>query len=196
MQKSLGNGIVIGFAVVVSISSVLWCLAQTAAKPLVFDTAQNGAMSGFGKGWRLKIHREPSLTAPLVRLPTSSGYTYDLMRAITRKPGLVEALRDLDVDGVDSKKRSISVHVNKGEQFESSDSAMLLAHDGSDCVARIHGITFYPNCLWLSGFNPSLRKTKFKFIQQPGNTEVWYRIVDSSGNVIGWTLQDWQFQAD
>ena len=105
-------------------------------------------------------------------------------------------LRDLDIVGIDSKNERISVHVKKDEKFESSDSAMLLASDGSDCIARIHGITLYPECLWLSGFNPELRESKFKFVQPSGKTEVWYRIVDSSGKVIGWRLQDWQFQMD
>lgn len=109
------------------------------------------------------------------------------MRAITRNPGIVEVIQDLDV---------ASIHMKKGEQFESSDSAMLLAHDGSDCVARIHGVTLYPGCHWLSGFNPELREGKFKFIKPSGKTEVWYRIVDSNGKVVGWRLQDWQFDSD
>ena len=118
------------------------------------------------------------------------------MRAITRKPGIVQALRELDIGGLDSNNQPVRVHVKNGEQFESSDSAMLLMHDGSDCVARIHGITFYPNCVWLSGFNRDLREGKFKFGQPSGETEVWYRIIDSNGNVIGWRLQDWQFRED
>ena len=198
MQRTHSYPIVIGFAALVSISVVLSCGAQSAARPLVFDSQQSGAASKLGNDWQYKVHREPSRTAPLIELPTAneSKYRYDLMRAITRKPGIVQVLRDLDIVGLDSKNARVAVHSQSGERFESSDGAMLLAHDGSDCVARIHGITLYPNCMWLSGFNPKLRQGKFKFIQPSGKTEVWYRIVDSSGKVIGWRLQDWDFQAD
>jgi hypothetical protein len=138
------------------------------------------------------------VTAPLIKLPVTneSKYRYDLVRAITRKPGIVQVLRNLDIVAMDSKNARVAFHLQNGEQFESSDSAMLLAHDGSDCIARIHGTAFYPNCVWLSGFNPELRQGKFKFIQPSGKTEVWYRMVDSSGRVIGWRLQDWEFEAD
>ena len=198
MQRTRSCPTLIGFAALAWISLVLSCGAQSLAKALVFDSERSGAASELGNEWHFKIHREPSRNAPLVKLPTAndSEYRYDLMRAITRNPGIVQVLRGLDINGTDSKNAPVSVHATRGEQFESSDSAMLLAHDGSDCIARIHGITFYPNCLWLSGFNLKLREGKFKFVQPSGKTEVWYRIVDSSGNVIGWRLQDWPFQAD
>lgn len=198
MQRTRSYPTLIGFAVFAWISLVLLCGAQSLAQALVFDSERSGDASELGTEWHLKIHREPSRNAPLIRLPTAndSKYRYDLMRAITRNPGIVQALRELDINGTDSKNAPVSVHAKKGEQFESSDSAMLLAHDGSDCIARIHGITFYPNCLWLSGFNPKLREGNFRFVQPSGKTEVWYRIVDSSGKVIGWRLQGWQFQAD
>jgi len=189
MRRTYSYSVQIGVATLLSMSLAFFCNAQTVAKPLVFDTEQSGAASELGQGWNLRIHREPSQASPLIRLSTVdySKYRYDLMRAITRNPGIVEVLQDLDV---------ASIHMKKSEQFESSDSAMLLAHDGSDCVARIHGVTLYPECLWLSGFNPELREGKFEFVKPSGKTEVWYRIVDSKGKVIGWRLQDWQFDSD
>jgi hypothetical protein len=150
--------------------------------------------SHYPVGWREKVHQEPSLTSPLVKLRDSKEELInDEDRIYVESPNVIEvtgvtkpinfeaksiSFQDNKVvlKGLDPTGAAKDVMLRVGDKFESSEDGVF-DQGGGDCLVRFQNVMIHvDDCLWTQGFNPALQQN-FKFPKYPepdirGN-ELW-----------------------